>query len=160
MKGFIYYKLTRMKLLIISLMLLVGCAGNPEQSSFFMGGIPQLAETADDIVEPRKLNFTFQYKQVELTKNQRNRLIYLYDWENGAIISYGKAKADNDYSALSIGHQRVQAVVKALDKNQHVTQINYDPTMHVDLVVIEETIPNNVQPPRDKSSGLLESTRL
>jgi len=107
-------------------------------------------------IEPRKLNFTFEYKQIELNREQRNRLLYLYDWQHGAIISYGKAKAENDYTGLSIGHKRVQAVSQALAKNQEVLQVNYDPTLAADSVVIEE----KVIIATDKTTNLVEKSRL
>ncbi|KXO07013.1 hypothetical protein AKG98_2788 [Moritella sp. JT01] len=112
------------------------------------------------IIEPRKLNFIFEYKQVELSREQRNRLLYLYDWQHGAIISYGKAKAENDYTGLFIGHKRVQAVSQALATNQEILQVNYDPTLAADSVVVEENIIQTRRITTDKTTDLVENSRL
>ncbi|MDX2321091.1 MAG: hypothetical protein QNK26_10920 [Moritella sp.] len=159
MKGFIHYKRTQVQLLFIALMLLHGCATAPEDISVQMSGMALMAPLDKPVVEPRKLNFVFEYKQVVLNKSQRNRLLYLYDWQHGAIISYGKAKAENDYSALSIGHQRVQAVVQSLTKNQQIMQINFDPRLPLDSVLIEEKLIKTGST-TNKAIGLLESARL
>jgi len=161
MKGFIHLKLTRIQLLCMPLALLYGCASSPTVIPMAMAGITlaSVPETSV-LIEPRKLNFVFEYKQVALSREQRNKLLYLYDWQSGAIITYGKAKAENDYSGLSIGHQRAQAVIKALSKNQEIIQIKYDPTLIADSVVIEEKVIQDTHITTSKSAGLLESTRL
>lgn len=154
MKGFIHYKSTFTLLIWISSILLNGCSSTPQEMSF---NIPSaLNPPSDEAMQvPRKLNFVFEYKQVTLTDGQRKRLLYLYDWQHGANISYGKAKAANDYIALSIGHQRVQAVIEALANNE-VVNISYDPALAIDSVLIEE----NIVQITDKPAGLLDSSRL
>jgi len=160
MKGFIHYKCTRLQLLFIPFVLLYGCATAPETVSFQMSGMMQIPPSAKSVVEPRKINFVFQYEQVELTKNQRNRLLYLYDWQHGVIISYGKAKAESDYKALSIGHQRVQSVVQSLTENQEIIQITFDPRLPTDSVLIKEKLVNNKQLARDEANDSFENVRL
>lgn len=161
MKGFIHYKLTRVQLLLMPFMLLYGCSSTPTVIPMGMTGIVSISEPEkQDVVEPRKLSFAFEYKQIELTRGQRNRLLYLYDWQHGAIIRYGKAKAENDYTGLSIGHKRVQAVIQALTKNQEVIQISYDPTLVVDSMLIEEKIIKTIRATTNKPADLLDSTRL
>ncbi|WP_017220052.1 hypothetical protein [Moritella dasanensis] len=160
MNGFMHYKRTRVQLLFMPLLLLYGCATAPTDMSMKMSGMTAVTPSNKVVVEPRKLNFSFEYKQVELTKSQRNRLLYLYDWQHGTVISYGKAKAENDYTALSIGHKRVQSIVQALTKNQQVIQINFDPSLPLDSVLIEEKLSKNKQLTRNNVLDLLESARL
>ncbi|PKH06235.1 hypothetical protein [Moritella sp. Urea-trap-13] len=163
MNGLKHYKRIRVQLLLMPFLLLYGCATAPADMSLQMAGMTAITpiDSADKpVVEPRKLNFAFEYKQVALTKGQRNRLLYLYDWRHGAIISYGKAKADNDYTALSIGHQRVQSIVQALTKNQQVIQVNFDPLLDLDSVLIEEKLPENRALTTKKAIDVLESARL
>lgn len=148
MNGFIHYQRTLAKLMFVPLAFLYGCASAPEDMSIQMAGqLSALSNNSstnasnnpdnESVVKARKLNFVFEYKQVVLTDRQNKRLLYLYDWKNGAIISYGKAKAENDYAALAIGHQRVQAVIKALVKHNEVVRISYDPALASDSVLIE-----------------------
>jgi len=163
MNGLIHYKRTLKQLMFVPLMLLYGCASAPEDMPLQMTAAliaPQNQPQEEAIVAARKLNFVFEYKQVTLTANQQKRLLYLYDWQDGTVISYGKASAENDYIALAIGHQRVHAVIKALDKNNKVIQINYDPTLAVDSVLIEENIIHTTGASQNTPAGLLKSTRL
>jgi len=160
MEGCIHYKRTRLQLLIIPFVLLHGCATAPEAISIPMSGMTQITPPDKPVMEPRKLNFVFEYKQVTLTKSQRNRLLYLYDWQHGAIISYGKAKAESDYTALSIGHQRVQSVVQSLTKNQAVIQINFDPRLPIDSVLIEENLIENNEFTTNETVDSFENARL
>lgn len=126
-----------------------------------MAGI-KLAATTEQVisVEPRTLNFTFEDKQIELTKEQRNRLLYLYDWKDGAIITYGKAKAENDYIGLSLGHKRVQVLSQSLNMDKDLIKISYDPSLVVDSVIIEERIIQEARVTTEQTTGLLEGTRL
>ena len=160
MKGLIHYKYTRLQLLFISFALLHGCATAPEAISIQMSGMTLITPPDKPAVQPRKLNFVFEYKQVKLTKSQRNRLLYLYDWQHGAIISYGKAKAESDYTSLSIGHQRVQSVVQSLTENQQVIQITFDPRLPIDSVLIEEKLIKNNRPTTNEVIDLFENARL
>jgi len=158
MKGFFHYKCTRLQLLLIPFVLLHGCATAPETVSFQMSGMT-LNPPDKTVVEPRKINFVFEYEQVELTKSQRNRLLYLFDWQHGVIISYGKAQADSDYKALSIGHQRVQSVVQSLTQNQEIIQITFDPQLPIDSVLIKEKL-DNPQLTRNEANDSFENIRL
>jgi len=161
MTRFVQHKRAPVQLLLMPFVLLYGCANSPSDISMAMlGTAPILQSDKPVVVEPRKLNFLFEYKQIELTRGQRNRLLYLYDWQHGMSIRYGKAKAENDYSSLSIGHQRVQAITQALTKNIAIIQINYDPTLAVDSMLIEEQIIQTTGLTPNKPAGLLESTRL
>lgn len=160
MNGFMHYQRTRVQLPFITCLWLYGCASAPVDMSIPMAGMAVISAPNKSAVAPRKLNFVFEYKQVTLTKSQRNRLLYLYDWQHGAIISYGKAKAKNAYTALSIGHQRVQSVVQALTTNQQVIQINFDPSLPLDSVLIEEKLINQQDLTANKVVGLLENARL
>ena len=167
MNGFIHYQRARVKLMFVPLVLLYGCASAPEDMSMEMAGqLTKLSNNTsansanESAVTARKLNFVFEYKQVMLTDSQNKRLLYLYDWQNGAIISYGKAKAESDYAALSIGHQRVQSVIKALAKHNEVIRISYDPAVALDSVLIEENIIQTTGVSTQKPVGLLKSTRL
>lgn len=160
MNRFMHYKRIRIQLFFIPFLLLYGCATAPYDMSTQMSGMTTIEPQNKVVVEPRKLNFAFEYKQVELTKGQRNRLLYLYDWQHGAVISYGKAKAENDYTALSIGHQRVASIVQALTKTEPVIQINFDPSLPLDSVLIEEKSPKNKPLTTNKVIDLLESARL
>jgi len=174
MNGFIYYQRTLVKLMFVPLVLLYGCASAPEDMSMEMAGqltgqLTELSNNTSDnsanesavtAVTARKLNFMFEYKQVMLTDSQNKRLLYLYDWQNGALISYGKAKAENDYAALAIGHQRVQAVIKALVKHNKVIRISYDPALAFDSVLIEENIIQTTGVSTQEPVGLLKSARL
>ena len=160
MKGLIHYKCTRLQLLIIPFLLLHGCATAPEAISIQMSGMTLITPPDKPTVQPRKLNFVFEYKQVKLTKSQRNRLLYLYDWQHGVIISYGKAKAESDYTSLSIGHQRVQSVVQSLTENQEVIQITFDPHLPIDSVLIEEKLINNNRLTTNEAIDLFENARL
>ncbi len=161
MNGFIHYKLIRVQLLLMPLMLLYGCVNSPTVIPMAMPGIASISALGKPaVVEPRTLNFIFEYKQIELTREQRNQLLSLYDWQHGAIISYGKVKSANDYMGLSIGHKRVQAVIQALAKHQEVIKISYDPTLVVDSMLIEEKIVKATHVTTNKPVGLIESTRL
>ena len=161
MKGLIQNKYRRTVLLFVTLLSLYGCANSPTVIPMAMTGIVSVSDPDKPaIIEPRKLSFIFEYKQVELNREQRNRLLYLYDWQHGAIISYGKARAENDYTGLFIGHKRVQAVSQALAKNQEILQVNYDPTLAVDSVVVEEHIIPTTRIATDKTTDLVESSRL
>lgn len=168
MNGFIHYQRTLVKLMFAPLVLLYGCASAPEDISIQMAGqLSALSNNSDNsstdnesTVTARKLNFVFEYKQVMLTESQNKRLLYLYDWQNGAIISYGKAKAENDYAALAIGHQRVQSVIKALVKHNKVVRISYDPTLASDSVLIEENVIQTTGVSTQEPVGLLKSARL
>jgi len=161
MTGSVQHKRTPVQLLLMPFLLLYGCTNSPSDISMAMSGTASILQSDKSaIVAPRKLKFTFEYRQIELTRGQRNRLLYLYDWQHGVSISYGKAKAENDYSSLSIGHQRVQAITQALTKHIGVIQINYDPTLAVDSMLIEEQLMQTTGLTTAKPAGLLESTRL
>ncbi|QUM80681.1 hypothetical protein HWV01_10520 [Moritella sp. 5] len=161
MKGLIQNKYRGTALLFVTLISQFGCANSPTVIPMAMIGIASLSERGKSaVIEPRKLNFIFEYKQVELSREQRNQLLYLYDWQHGAIISYGKAKAENDYTGLFIGHKRVQAVSQALAKNQVILQVNYDPTLAEDSVVVKENIVQTTRIATDKKTDLVENSRL
>jgi len=161
MKGLIHNKYRGIALLFVTLISQFGCANSPTVIPMAMIGIASVSERDKPaVVEPRKLNFIFEYKQVELSREQRNQLLYLYDWQHGAIISYGKAKAENDYTGLLIGHKRVQAVSQALAKNQEIRQVNYDPKLAADSVVVKENIVQTTRIDTDKKTDLVENSRL
>jgi len=161
MKGFIQNKHIRTVLLFVTLISQYGCSNSPTVIPMAMTGIVSVSDPdKSEGIEPRKLNFTFEYKQVELSREQRNQLLYLYDWPHGAIISYGKAKAENAYAGLSIGHKRVQAVSQALANSQQVLEVNYDPTLAADSVLIEEKIIQTIRISADNRTDLVESSRL
>lgn len=131
-------------LIIITCVFISACSRNASISN-----IPMLQVTNSTNLQEvkarktKKLQLTYSYKQIELTSQNRKKLLYLYDWQQGVIVNFGQAKAKNEYTALSLGHQRVQHL-KRYFKKQKVVAVNFDPSLPKDTLLLMESSPSPV----------------
>lgn len=123
--------------------ILGGCSAS-NNSHLQEGELTALSFTESGLIdqfEPKKLSFKYEYEQIDLNKHQMNQLLYLYDWDTGVNLKYGKASADSEYKSLAIGHKRMKSLEKALIQNDHsIKGIAFEPNLSSDAVIITEYV--------------------
>lgn len=130
---------------IYLIFLLAGCTANDSSISEteMAIGMAGLENVLTDQFEPKQLNFKFEYEQVDLNKHQKNKLLYLYDWNTGVTLTYGKARANTNYMSLALGHKRIKSLEALLKNSSHnIKGIYYDPTLSADAVIVTEFVNN------------------
>lgn len=127
----------RVLLIVTACLFISACSQDYKVGSTSATGFNTVEMQVNRTLKAKKLQLTYAYKEIVLTSQNQKKLLYLFDWQQGVIVNYGKAKAKDEYTALSIGHQRVKQLETYFKRHRIVT-ITYDPSLPKDSLLIVE----------------------